>query len=54
MHIYIIRHPEHDEIKIHMAKFGEAFKFSVQETLKDLMQNCKDINLKQVQELSSS
>ena len=42
---YIIRHPEHNKIKIDMAEPEEAFEgvfeFSVQVTSKDLLQNSK-------------
>ena len=50
----IIRHPEHKSIKIDMAESKEAlervFKFSFQETSKDLSQNGKLIVLKLEQE----
>ena len=51
----IIRHPEHNKIKIDMVESGEAFggvfEFCVQETLKDLVsQNGKHIVLKPKQE----
>ena len=44
----IIRHPEHNKIKIDMAESEEAFEgvfeFSVQVTSKDLSQNSKPSN----------
>ena len=50
----IIRHAEHNKIKIDMAESGEAFEgvfeFFVQETLKDLSQNVKLIVVKPNQE----
>ena len=51
----IIRHPEHNKIKLDMAYESEkvlkaVFKFSVQETSKDLAQNGKLIVLKPEQE----
>ena len=51
-HSYIIRHPEHDKIKMHMAESEKSFKLSVQETLKDrdFSPNCNHINLKPVKE----
>lgn len=51
-HSCTIRNPEHDKIKIHMAESEETFKFSVHETLKDLSQNGKHIDLKPEQESS--
>lgn len=35
----MIRYPEHDKIKIHTIESEEGFKFSVQLTSKDLLQN---------------
>ena len=50
----IIRHPEHNKIKLDMAESEEALEgileFSVQETSKDLSRNDKHIVLKQEQE----
>ena len=50
----IIRHPEHEKIKIDMAKSGKAFEgvfiFSVQEMMKDLSQNVKLVILNLEQE----
>ena len=44
----IIRHPEHDNIKIHMVESEKSFKFSGQQTLKDRdpSPNGNHINLK--------
>ena len=49
-HPCIIRHPGHNKIKIHMAESEEELEFSVQQTLKDLSQNGKHIDLKPEQE----
>ena len=50
----IIRHPEHNKIKIDMAEsekaFEGVFEFSVKETSKNLSQNGKLIVLKPEQE----
>ena len=54
----IIRHPEHNKIKIDMVESGEAFEgvfeFHVQETLKDLSQNGKLTVLNPKQEAAMS
>ena len=52
----VIRHPEHNKIKVDMAESEEAFEgvceFSVRETSKGLSQNAKLIVLKPEQEVA--
>ena len=52
---FLVRHPEHNKIKVDMTESEEAFRgvfeFSVQETSKDLSQNGKHIVLTPEQEV---